>query len=584
MLQLKNLWYKLTKPAGSLENFVEQQMAQLLASWLISFLLIILLLFILRTPSGVATRPELWVRIILIFILLIAYFINRLGGYKHAINIVVIASSLIVIGLAAIEGSEAGLQILNYLTVVTLFASLFLTPWSIFAVFMLHLLGMITYNFFLADVMLRQVINGPLSFNLTIALIVLLITWIRNQLEVERQQKIDWERQRFQHLAFHSPDFICIINESTFAIEFVNKEKFLGYTVDQFNNLHDIFQKIHPQDLPQATMFWQHVVPRMVEKDNEIEYRIKRPDNGWEWIQNRVTTLSGSNIDTPQQLLSLMTVITERKQVMAAQKLESLGLMAGGIAHDFNNLLVAILGQASLALHKLSPDDAARSHVEKAILAGNRAASITKQLLAYSGHGRFEIHPLSLNKLIEDNIDFFHVAIPKHVTIHTQLHPDLPAIEADEGQMQQLTMNLILNGAEAIGTQPGYVTIKTSIETIKSGEIHSSQYGLSLKPGTYVSLTIHDSGQGMDHQTISRIFEPFFTTKMTGRGLGLAAVLGIVRGHLGGLSVVSKLHEGTQFKILLPMIEGKIIASEHGDKERPSTSSPGKLLIIDDEA
>ncbi len=560
-------------------------MSQLLASWLLSFLLIILLLFILRMSTGVATRPELWVRIILCLILLIAYLINRQGRYNLASMIAVISSSLIVMGLAAIEDSETGLQILNYLTVIILFASLFLAPWAIFAVFTLHTLGMIAYDFLLADVTWRQIVNGPLSFNLTVALVIFLITLIRNRLEIERQQKIDWERQRFQHLAFHSPDFICIVNQSSFAIEFVNKETFLGYATHQFDSLHSIFQIVHPQDLPQVTTFWQDVMQCASEADKEIEYRVKRQSDEWEWVQNRVATLTFDNNHASHLILSLMTIITERKQVVAAQKLESLGVMAGGVAHDFNNLLVGILGQTSLALHKLSADNAARSHIEKAMLAGNRAASIAKQLLAYSGHGRFEIRPLSLNALIEENITFFEVAIPKHVIMHTQLLPDLPTIEADEGQIQQLIMNLIINGAEAIGTKPGSVTIKTDIETVESGAgFFSSQYGFRLQPGAYVSLTIRDDGQGMDPQTITRIFEPFFTTKMMGRGLGLAAVLGIVRGHHGGITVHSKPGEGTQFKLLLPVADRQVVLMEQNGGEWPlPSSSQDKLLVIDDE-
>ncbi len=584
MPHIKSIWTKLIKPTGPVGSFVDRQMSQLLASWLLSFFLIILLLFMLRMSSGVATRPELWVRVILCLVIFIAYAINRQGRYKLASMIAVVSSSLIVMGLAAIEDGEAGLQILNYLTVIILFASLFLEPWSIFVVFVLHTLGMIAYDFLLADVTWRQIVNGPLSFNLTVALIIFLITRIRNRLEIERQAKIDWERQRFQHLAFHSPDFICIVNQSSLAIEFVNKETFLGYATRQFDSLHSIFQVVHPQDLSQVTTFWQDVMHCASEADKEIEYRVKRESDEWEWVQNRVATLTFDNNHASHLILSLMTIITERKQVVAAQKLESLGIMAGGVAHDFNNLLVGILGQTSLALHKLPAENAARPHIEKAMLAGNRAASITRQLLAYSGHGRFEIRPLSLNGLIEENISFFQVAIPKHVTMHTQLLPDLPAIEGDEGQIQQLIMNLIINGAEAIGTKPGSVIIKTDIETVESSAgFFSSQYGFHLQPGEYVSLTIRDDGQGMDHETMLRIFEPFFTTKMMGRGLGLAAVLGIVRGHHGGITVQSKLGEGTQFKLLLPMADQQVIFKEQNGGERPLSSAQNKLLVIDDE-
>ncbi|KAA3662046.1 MAG: hypothetical protein DWQ04_14595, partial [Chloroflexi bacterium] len=507
MPPIKNIWTKMTKPTDALENFVDRQMSQLLASWLLFFFLIILILFILRMPSGVSTRPELWVRIALCFIIFIAYYINRRGRYYPAVILVVVSSTLMVIGLAAIEGSEAGLQILNYLTVIILFASLFLASWSILAVFLLHMVGIFAYSFFLADVTLGQIINGPLSFNLTVALIILLITRIRNRLEVERREKIDWERQRFQHLAFHSPDFIFIVNQASRVIEFVNKESFLGYPTHQFDSLHSLFQIVHPQDLTQVDTFWQDIMQCVPEADCEIEYRIKHQSDEWEWVHNRVATLSFDNGNASKQVLSLMTIVTERKQVIAAQKLESLGLMAGGVAHDFNNLLVGILGQTSLALHKLPTDNAARPHIEKAVLAGKRAASITKQLLAYSGHGRFETRSISLNNLVEENISFFRVAIPKNVIIQTQLYPDLPTIEADEGQIQQIIMNLILNGAEAVVAQSGTVTITTGTENVESNDgFFSSHYGLHFKTGLYVTLTICDDGQGMDQQTMTRLF------------------------------------------------------------------------------
>lgn len=556
MTQLKSLWLYLTRPANNLENFVDRQMSKMLASWLVSFLFILLILFFVRASGNVATQSEIWVRIILSFVLLIAFFINRRGHYQFACVLLVVVSSLVVIGLAYIESDQAGLQILNYLTVIILFASLFLPPWTIFAIFLLHVLGMIVYDLLIIDITSKQIIDGPLSFNLTLALIIFIITHMRQRLEIARRQKINLERQRFQHLATHSPDFICIINQSSLAIEFLNRDAFMGYPAAQFDSLHALFKIVHPQDLSQVTGFWQDVEQHIQDENNEIEFRIKCQSGAWEWVQNRVTTFNGHNPDTSPHFLSLMTIITERKQIVAAQKLESLGIMASGIAHDFNNLLVAILGQTELALRKLPPDNKARSHIEKAVSASNRAASITKQLLAYSGHGRFHISELSLNTLIQENIDLIQAACPKQIMFHIQLYPDLPRIEADAGQMQQLIMNLILNGAEAIGNQQGCVTITTSVEHVESSSDYlSTQYGLSLQTGAYVTLTIEDDGQGIDSQTLPHIFEPFFTTKEMGRGLGLSATLGIIRGHQGGISVQSKPGIGTTFKLLFPTIE-----------------------------
>ena len=281
--------------------------------------------------------------------------------------------------------------------------------------------------------------------------------------------------------------------------------------------------------------------------------------------------------------------ITERKQaeelLRQAQKMESLGVLAGGVAHDFNNLLVAMLGQTSLALAKMRAESPARPHVEKAVNAANRAADLTQKMLAYSGRGHFEVRPLNLNALIEENLNLFAVSIPKNVSLRSELGDDLPLIEADAGQMQQVVMNLIINGAEAIGEQPGQVLVVTGVEEIGEANGRIPQYtAAQLPPGQYVTLEVHDNGGGMDDETKARIFDPFFSTKQTGHGLGLAAVSGIMRGHKGGIRVYSEVGQGTTFKLLFPVsqaapvdVEGDTAVSEN---ERPS----GLVLVIDDEA
>lgn len=281
--------------------------------------------------------------------------------------------------------------------------------------------------------------------------------------------------------------------------------------------------------------------------------------------------------------------ITERKQaeelLRQAQKMESLGVLAGGVAHDFNNLLVAMLGQTSLALAKMRAESPARPHVEKAVNAANRAADLTQKMLAYSGRGHFEVRPLNLNALIEENLHLFEVSIPKNVSLRSELTGNLPLIEADAGQMQQVVMNLIINGAEAIGEHPGRVLVVTGVEEVSEASGRIPQYtAAQLPPGRYVTLEVHDNGGGMDDETKARIFDPFFSTKQTGHGLGLAAVSGIMRGHKGGIRVYSEVGQGTTFKLLFPVSQTAPVEVAGDTAVSPDELPTGLILVIDDEA
>jgi nitrogen-specific signal transduction histidine kinase/CheY-like chemotaxis protein len=268
-----------------------------------------------------------------------------------------------------------------------------------------------------------------------------------------------------------------------------------------------------------------------------------------------------------------------------AQKTESLGVLAGGIAHDFNNLLVAMLGQASLALAQLPPESPARAPIEKAVKAAERGADLARQMLAYSGRGQFERRPIHLNTLIHENLHLFEVAVPKNVQLRMDLAEALPPIEGDIGQMQQVVMNLIINAAEAIGERPGTVRMITGMEDVRAGDDRLWRYtNKPLAPGRYVTLEVRDNGSGMDAETLSKIFDPFFTTKFTGRGLGLAAVLGIVRGHKGGLLVDSAPGHGTTFKLYFPADSAELIQPLPPDTTPPAHAPAGGLvLVIDDE-
>ena len=292
--------------------------------------------------------------------------------------------------------------------------------------------------------------------------------------------------------------------------------------------------------------------------------------------------------DQVEALFMLHMDVTDIKRTEASlkksQKLESLGILAGGIAHDFNNLLVAMLGQNSLALAKIEEDHPARRHIVQSIVASERASTLTQQMLAYSGRGAFTIGALSLNELIAKNLKLFEVSIPKSVQLVTHLSAELPLIEADTAQMQQLIMNLIINAGQAIGENNGRITITTGIKTYtaQDGEFWEIT-GDELVPGRYVSVQIQDDGVGMDEATKNQIFDPFYTTKDAGTGLGLAAALGIIRGHKGGVHLYSELGVGTVFHLLFPALDSVAETEPEPEAVQMELTLAHTILVVDDE-
>jgi two-component system, cell cycle sensor histidine kinase and response regulator CckA len=279
--------------------------------------------------------------------------------------------------------------------------------------------------------------------------------------------------------------------------------------------------------------------------------------------------------------------VTERKraerQLRETQKLESLGLIAGGVAHDFNNLLVGILGNASLALEAIPSSSPNHVLLKQVVMAGERASHLTRQLLAYAGKGRFVTEKLDLSVLVREISALIQTSIPKSVQLRLELALGLPLVLADPSQMQQLIMNLVINGAEAIGEeQNGTVLVTTDAQEVDEAYLRNNFAGEKARPGRYVVIEVHDSGCGMNEEVRSKLFDPFFSTKFTGRGLGLAAVLGIVRGHQGMIRVYSIPGKGSTFKVLLPAVEGTI-GESNDDKVAQELRGAGTILVVDDE-
>jgi signal transduction histidine kinase/CheY-like chemotaxis protein len=324
------------------------------------------------------------------------------------------------------------------------------------------------------------------------------------------------------------------------------------------------------------------------------EYRIRRAsDHALRWVHGlgelefdasgKVTAMFG----TIQDVTERHAIEAERQKLEAkvqqSQKLESLGLLAGGIAHDFNNLLTSILGNADLAKSELSPLTPARQSLEGIETAARRAADLCRQLLAYSGKGRFRIQPLDLRELVEEMAHLLELSISKKAVLNFHFAQQLPAVEADATQVRQVVMNLILNASEAIADRSGVIAVSTGAAWCDEAYLKGTHAAEGTSAGTYVYLEVSDTGSGMDRETLSKVFDPFFSTKFTGRGLGLAAVLGIMRGHKGAIKIYSEPGRGTSFKLLFPASEHAAESMPGSASTAPAWKSQGTVLVADDE-
>jgi CheY-like chemotaxis protein len=314
------------------------------------------------------------------------------------------------------------------------------------------------------------------------------------------------------------------------------------------------------------------------------DYIVK--DSGGTWLDLLPSTI--------ERVLRQRRLVEEKKAVEAAlwererqlwhaQKLESLGVLAGGIAHDFNNILAGIMGYADLALLELPATEPARADIEVIKKSVRRAADLTRQMLTYSGKGKFVVERVSLTRCVEDLSRMLQVSISKRAALKHNLAPDLPAIQADVSQINQVIMNLIINASDALGGQDGVISISTDTIRCARKDLERFAFGQDLAEGLYVRIEVADTGCGMDQQTLAKIFDPFFTTKFTGRGLGLAAVHGIVRGHKGAIRVSSQRGKGSSFEVLFPASSDALLPIVTPPVDASAWRGSGTVLVVDDE-
>ncbi|MBU0755173.1 MAG: PAS domain-containing protein, partial [Planctomycetes bacterium] len=373
-----------------------------------------------------------------------------------------------------------------------------------------------------------------------------------------------------------------------------NLEKTLGYTVEEMQGGLAHWQGlIHPEDREHFNNVIAHLV--QTREPTLLEYRVRKKEGEYIPVEDNGRFFLNAD-GRPVRMVGFVADISNRKQaelerkelekkMRHTQKLESLGVLAGGIAHDFNNLLMDILGNADLALGNLSKVSPARPCIEEIEKASKRAADLCRQMLAYSGKGRFDIMAVDLSEVVKEMLPLLESSISKKAILKTRLGHNLSAVETDVVQLQQIIMNLIINASEAIKGAAGEVTVTTGSMACTRAYLNRSRLPEIPPEGEFVYIEVADTGCGMDEETKEKLFDPFFTTKFTGRGLGLSAVLGIVRGHKGAIIVESEAEKGTTFRVLLPvaaMEAEKQVIGEEGKRDLDWRGS-GTILLADDE-
>jgi len=373
-------------------------------------------------------------------------------------------------------------------------------------------------------------------------------------------------------------------------------ETLSGYAPDQWEDFQFWVSKIHPDERAEAVNWCTTETAKGL--DHEIEYRMIRADGSLVWVRDVIAVICEGEI--PSFLRGHFFDIDERKKAeeasyamqaatYRAQKMSSLGIMAGGIAHDFNNLLTVILGNSELLLTTLDMDSPKNSGSVKPLLqdiqqAGGQAAKLIREMLTYAGKDRLELNEVELNALILDMWRLVESVPQKTIDLAYDLDGNLLTILADPTHIQQVILNLVINASDALGADVGSISVRTRL--VKTNDISFNDSFTNALPTSEncVVLEVSDTGCGIDNAIREKLFEPFFSTKMTGRGLGLATVQGIVGRHNGTISIVSRVGQGTIFSIYFPALDiPNAKANPNKVEHVKARSSEGLILVVDDE-
>jgi len=407
---------------------------------------------------------------------------------------------------------------------------------------------------------------------------------------VQMNQALRESEERYRIIALMSSDLIIeVAGDGRLTYVSPGASSMLGFSIEEFSEMAP-FENVHPDDVTQI----RATLAEALESDAPVHFapfRCQHKNGEYLWFES--TGMQVRHADGDLRYLGVTRNINDRmrederlrefaERMQRAQKLEGLGVMAGGIAHDFNNLLTPILGAASIALSELDADSPVRIQLLKIQRATERAAALTNQMLSYAGQSPLLIEPLDLSKLVAEMGQLLESTLPAKTALHLNLSHGLPPIEADSAQLTQVVINLITNAAEAINAGGGQITVRTG--EIEVDEISPSAiFADELKRGRHAYFEVADTGCGMDGETVARIFDPFFTTKFTGRGLGLAAVAGIVRGHRGAVEIDSEIGRGTVIRVLFPAALRPLAQPMRNPDPIDRWRGHGTALVVDDD-
>jgi PAS domain S-box-containing protein len=406
------------------------------------------------------------------------------------------------------------------------------------------------------------------------------------------QAELRKSEERYRVLAETTHDLVVELDaDGKVVYVSPNCESILGYAREEMAGTLP-FALLHPDDVERLAESFLDRIQSFAPRRRGTLLRVRHRNGSWRWLEGggvNYRTVSGET-----RVVAVIRDVTEQRQaeeerrrleewIRQAQKLESLGLMAGGIAHDFNNLLTPILGDASLALMDLAPGSPVRARLEKIQKTAQRAAQLTNQMLDYAGRGALMTEPLDLSRVVAEMGELLETTVARRAELQRTLPEGLPAIEGDATQVSQVVMNLITNAAEALPATRGRIAVATGTVEATRSDLERLLLGEGLPAGLYVYVEVWDTGCGMTPETRARIFDPFFTTKFTGRGLGLAAVLGIVRAHHAAIEIESEPGRGTRFRVLFPARPAGRATPRAGNDAPQAAPGKGKVLVVDDD-
>lgn len=402
---------------------------------------------------------------------------------------------------------------------------------------------------------------------------------------------------RLKNILQHSREVLYCFNIKTRQFDYLSPACFslTGFSPEELEHMTfcELMERVHSDDRQKLT----DLVERLKKQGNEsewlgvVEYRFCHRDGQHRSFSDHLhvsyaesgepVSISGSVRDVTQiaRLEESMRIL--EKKFQDGQKMAGLGLLASGIAHDFNNLMTVVLGNTELALMEHNGSDGGLlDEIKKTTL---RAAELANQMLVYTGKTELSVNTINLSLVVKEMASLLDVSISKKVSIEYCLDEDIPLMRGDVSQIRQVAMNLITNASEAIGDRPGVIAISTHLVDLRPGELESSFPGSGVPAGRYVRLEVSDTGSGMSEETLNKIFDPLFTTKVTGRGLGLAALLNAVERHNGAVAVESEVGQGTVFRIYFPVSEPVDEEAARVGAESDDWHGWGTALIADDE-